>query len=118
MQTQKSLNINDARDLGVAAAVAHADRVHASWSDLAYEILYYCAERYAYLTSESVRQYADNERNLAAPPDKRAWGAIMLRGARSGLLTKEGWTTAKDPKVHCNPISSWKSNIFDKWNPV
>jgi hypothetical protein len=32
----------------------------------------------------------------------------MLKAARAKLIVKKGWTTATDPKVHCNPVSLWE----------
>lgn len=97
------------RDDGIKRAVDHADKVHESWSDKAFDLL----KDYVSLigkdsqcTSEMVRHYAESH-GLPHPPDKRAWGAVMLKAARANLLFKKGWTTATDPKVHCNPVSLW-----------
>jgi hypothetical protein len=98
------------RDDGIKRAVDHADKVHESWSDKAFDLL----KDYVGVigtdsecTSEMVRHYAEAN-GLPHPPDKRAWGAVMLKAARANILLKKGWTTATDPKVHCNPVSLWK----------
>lgn len=68
------------------------------------------------MTVERIRQFAE-ERGLPKPPDKRAWGAIAQQLAKAGLLRKVGWTTATDPRVHCNPISQWEVTPMASVNP-
>jgi hypothetical protein len=101
------------RDLGHAAAndaARHADRVSPEWSDRALEILRRYCERHADVMAEDVRQYA-NTQGLERPPETRAWGAVMLRGKAAGYIRHAGFTTAKDPKVHSNPVGIWRSLI-------
>jgi hypothetical protein len=98
------------RDQGIQRAVDHADRVESKWSDRAYEMLVRHAKHLGQgsnITSEAIRNHAEWF-GLPPPPDKRAWGAVMLRAARAGVIAKVGWTTANDPKVHCNPVSLWQ----------
>jgi hypothetical protein len=98
------------RDDGIDRAVSHADRVIPDWSEKAHALSIAYLQSLgsgAQTTSEKVRIYAERA-GLPHPPDKRAWGAVMLRLARAGRLRKRGWTTAEDPKVHCNPVSLWE----------
>lgn len=98
------------RDEGIQRAVDHADREIESWSDRATYMLMSCARargQGSEITSESIRNYAEFH-DLPPPPDKRAWGAVMLKAARAGVIKKIGYTTANDPKVHCNPVSLWR----------
>ena len=98
------------RDEGIQRAIDHADRVESEWSDRAYGMLVRYARQKgsgAKITSEAVRNHAEWF-GLPTPPDKRAWGAVILRAARAGVIHKAGWTTANDPKVHCNPVSLWQ----------
>jgi len=98
------------RDKGIERAINHADRVHFNWSDRAFESLKTVAKTLGKgecITSEYVRAHAEFH-GLQTPPDKRAWGAVMLKAARAKLIVKKGWTTATDPKVHCNPVSLWE----------
>lgn len=95
------------RDIGIQRAVEHADAEIPSWSDIAFDNLRMFL-RYApdsQFMGEDVRGYATT-RGLPDPPDKRAWGAVMLRAARAGLIRKIGYAHAKDPKVHrsINPL--------------
>lgn len=100
------------RDDGITRAVDHADAVNMDWSERAEQI----AREYIDLiggaghqfTSEMIRFYA-TEQSFPKPPDGRAWGAVMMKLARSGRCKKVGWATASDPKVHCNPITLWEA---------
>jgi hypothetical protein len=98
-----------ARDRGIERAVEHADAVETGWSDVAYahlQVFLLKLPTGAKVTGEQIREHAEKE-GLRIPPDKRAWGAVMMKACRAGLIRKVGWTTATDPKTHCNPISSW-----------
>jgi hypothetical protein len=100
------------RDDGILRAVDHADAVHEKWSDKALAMLIEYIDLIggtgSQFTSEMARFYAE-EQGLPKPPDKRAWGAVMLGAARTKKCKKIGWTTASDPKVHCNPVSLWEA---------
>lgn len=39
--------------------------------------------------------------------EQRAWGAVLLRAVRAGLIERIGYTAAKDRKSHGNPKSIW-----------
>lgn len=98
-----------ARDRGIQTAVDHADAVEPGWSDVAFAYLrQFLADKPSghEFTGEAVRQFAERA-GIARPTDKGAWGAVMRRGARAGLMRKIGFTEATDPKVHCNPVSKW-----------
>lgn len=98
-------------EIGMRRAIDHANRVEPTWSDQAYSILREVVAIRDQFITEDVRRYAD-ERGLARPPDSRAWGAVMIRASKAGLVKKIGWATATDPKVHANPTSLWKSLIL------
>lgn len=103
------------RDLGHAAADAaarHADSVSKEWSDRALELLRRYCLAHADVMSEDVRKFADAQ-GFPKPPELRAWGAVMLRGKAAGYIKHAGWTTAKDPRVHSNPVGIWKSLIVE-----
>ncbi len=111
-QVTKEALARQLRDDGMARAADHAEVVEPGWNELALEYVRVYAKANRQLRGEMVRIYAEN-RGFPLPPDKRAWGAVMMRAAKAGLITKLGWTTAVDPKVHKNPVSLWQSNIFE-----
>jgi len=95
------------RDEGIARAVSHADALDPEWSDTAFGMLQeFCTVRRGCLfTSEDVRRWCDI-RGFETPVAK-AWGHIMLRGARTGLIVKVGYTVAK--QRHGSPCPQWKA---------
>ena len=97
------------RDRGMQRAIDHADHRSANWSGRADTIAraFLAGQVGKLITGEQIRQHAERL-GLPNPPDKRAWGVVTMRLARAGLLRKVGWTTASDPKVHCNPVSQWE----------
>jgi len=97
------------RDDGMKRAIDHAEKDYPGWKDMAFGYLkeYLTRSNAVEFTGERVRIFAESE-GFIKPPDKRAWGSVMTRGAKAGLIVKIGWTTASDPKVHKNPVSLWR----------
>ena len=97
------------RDRGMQASADHADRVHVGWGDAAFGICLIAIggmQPEEKLTSETMRMIAE-QKGLPEPPDKRAWGKVMLRLAKSGKIRKSGWTEAKTADAHKRPINLW-----------
>lgn len=99
------------RDQGIARAASSADRADADWSARALEILRDYARANQHFTAELVRQRAALS-GLKDPPDRRAWGSVMLTASRRGWIKADGYIKATDPKVHCNMVTLWASRIF------
>jgi len=95
------------RDKGMTRAADHADRVAAEWQAKAYAALQ------AYLptvpaegfTSGDFRRHASV--HVPAPPDERAYGQIIMRAAKAGLIRRGGYTTHPDPSRHGAPAALW-----------
>lgn len=96
-----------ARDEGIRRAVDHAEDVTPHWADLAYAFIVDYFSRYEEATSEQVRAAAFGI--VPEPPDKRAWGGPFARAARAGVIVRDRYTTARDPKVHCSIMTVWRS---------
>lgn len=99
-----------ARDDGMLRAVVHADEVVPNWSERAYLALVDYAATHAEFTIEQVRASVD----LPIPPSTRAWGPVIRRALRAGVVIAAGWTAAEDPKVHCNMVMQWRSLTFPR----
>jgi len=100
------------RDKGIKQAIDHADQKDSKWSEKAYKFLT------AYIGScgrdfmvEDVRRAADWA-GLTEPPSKRAWGGIIVRAKKAGLISRAGFRQVKNPKAHCTPATVWKVEIF------
>ena len=97
------------RDAAIARAVEHADAVQPSWSDHAYAFLIAYLRAHASFTTEQVRDAAAG--TIPEPPSRRAWGSVTLRAVRAGLIIRKGYVNAHDPKVHCNVVTLWQSQV-------
>ena len=101
------------RDEGIQRAVDNANIKIPRWADTAFSFLVDHSRANASFTAEDVRIEAEKADAVPPPPDKSAWGGVFQRASRAGLITRIGFVTARDPKVHCNNISLWRSNVHD-----
>ena len=97
------------RDTGINAAEAHANHSHADWSAQAYSFLFEHCELVKStgiktFIVEDVREYA-RERGFSSPTDERAWGGIVKRAARNGLIMRIGYCPAKSSNL--SPKCLW-----------
>ncbi len=97
-------NAERRRDTGIAAAVEHADREIAEWSDRAIGLVreFALGSDRPFLT-EDVRHWVRLTHELPEPPDGRAWGAVMRRAKLAGYIIPAGYRAARSsnlsPKV-------------------
>ena len=93
----------EARDEGINAAAEHAGQ---AWQVLAWSALmeYIKRDRSGHFTCEDVREVM----GVPEPPDRRAWGAIMLRAARQGLIQRAGFVEHRERSRHCGISILWR----------
>lgn len=118
MQAQTQLVFGDPKsraerdkENGMHAAGAHADQKVVDWSQRAYEKLQ------AFLNATGGREFmAEDVRmwcwggNLPEPPSKRAWGSVITRAVRQGLIKFSGYAKTTNPKAHRTPAALWVKN--------
>lgn len=109
MSQQLALSL---RDDGMDRAAAHADAVHGGWSNFAYDILLRYAEKHEVFMAEDVREFARVVDGFEDPPDGRAWGSVVMRAAKAGIIKRIGYAPMKSPNCHANPKSVWRSLVF------
>lgn len=103
------MDVDTARDLGMNQALNHANSVIPEWSETALK----CLISYLYLRgnepflAEDVRAYGQCI-GLEAPPSERAWGGVMTRAARAGLIEAIGYAKTSNPLAHRTPASLWR----------
>lgn len=102
------LSGNDLKELGIYRAVAHADDVYQDWQEVAYKMLKDFIEFSdgKPFMCEDVREYASAV--LPDPPTKRAWGAIIMRGKKNGIIKHCGFGQVTNPRAHRANASLWK----------
>jgi len=94
-----------ARDQGMAVAVDHADTVEPDWQDQAFKFLLAFGPTVEEFQGEDVRVAAED--HVPQPPDNRAWGPIINRAARAGLIRRVDIRPQKSVSCHCSPKSVW-----------
>lgn len=100
-----------ARDDGIKRAVDHANAVVPSWADQAYALLRDYAMTHAGFTSEDLSAYAIGV-GLPIPPDKRAWGGVVGRARRNGVVEPAGYAASKVVQAHMRTNRVWKSLLY------
>ena len=95
-------------DQGMKAASDHAEAVEQGWNDRAFAMLRQYASRHSEFMGEDVRVWAKNQ-GLPDPPDKRAWGSVIQRGARSNLISCVRYENTKIPPAHAAPRAVWST---------
>ncbi len=92
------------RDIGIEQAVENADKKESCWSDEALEyVIKYPHNRFM---AEEVRIWAYSE-GLNIPPHGRAWGAVIRRAEKAGIIKHDGFKNVSNPKAHRTPASVW-----------
>lgn len=96
----------DLRDEGINKAITNADKVHESWSQKAYNLLItYIQRQDRPWLAEKFRE--DTKYLLPAPPSKRAFGAIIVKAVKAGLIKRVGYEQVTNPKAHRATASLW-----------
>jgi hypothetical protein len=115
MQTSATDLAEKLKEEGIKTAIEHADIEEPSWSEKAYQMLEQflvdpANPRMKYqdtFLGEEVRQYAFIH-GLENPPSKRAWGAIIVKAQKEGLIEFAGYGKTSNPKAHSTPAALWK----------
>jgi hypothetical protein len=107
----KQLNIfeaREARDQGINRAVMHADETIPDWSSKAYGLLLqFLSIHVGPFMTEEVRTYAA-QIDFPLPPHARAWGGVMLRAVKAGIIQQAGTAKVKNVKAHCANAAIWR----------
>lgn len=101
---------------GASQAAQHADAVLPDWSERALSLLRGFALNRPYFLVEDVRHYA-MQRGFPAPPDNRAWGAIVTQAAKAGFVRPDGTSRTKRGPGHARPVTRWRSLLCEEFRP-
>lgn len=114
MQLQLFTNISEGRTLaqqGMQRAVDHADQYAPyNWSEKAYAFLLAWLSTMPYgcsFQTEDIRTRAEKVKAVPPAPSKRAWGAIILKAKRQGLIINNGTAPVKNKTAHCANAAVW-----------
>jgi hypothetical protein len=109
-QTQIDFNVSEARqrrDDGMQRAADHADRVHRDWQTMAYEFFtnVFLKHHKGTFMAEDFR--ASCKGVVPDPPSLRAFGAIITKARKNGLITRVAIKQVKNPKANCAMANVW-----------
>ena len=102
-------NGSQLRDKGIKKAVDNANDTHEKWSDKAYKFLVDYIKSHQEFMTEDLR--LDSEKEIPKPPSNRAWGGIILRAVRAGLIHRVRFSSVKNVKAHRAPATVWRVNV-------
>lgn len=99
------------RDSGMQTAISHADAVSPEWSVRAYSLLQrYLKDYPGEFMAEDFRSFCAQV-DFELPPHARAFGGVISRAAKAGLIRKVRIGQVKNVKAHCALASVWIKNI-------
>ena len=97
-------------ETGMQRALERAADGMPQWPELAFDFLRTYARANENFAGWMVVRSAANTFEFPAPPTAKAWGAVLKRAVREGVIACAGMT--KDPHRHGNPIPLWKSLVY------
>lgn len=107
-QTEIDFTGEELRDAGIAQAIESADWKEPEWSEKAYKTLIaYLSNQHGEFMTEQFRNWAKIFKRLSDPPSARAYGGIMRKAAKAGLIKKIGYDQVTNPTAHCANAAVW-----------
>jgi len=93
---------------GIERAAAGAEAHYAGWCEAAgMWLAMYTNRHHGEFMSDDVASFA-YAHGLPYPRDGRAWGAVMLKAQKDGLIEKVAVMAVKKPCAHCRPGNVWR----------
>jgi hypothetical protein len=94
------------RDKAIARAERHANSVNEGWIENALAFLADFVYQHETFRTEDVRKASVNI--IPEPPDKRVWGAVMLKAKRIGIIRAKCIVHRNDKIAHNAFCSLWE----------
>lgn len=108
MNQQAQIDFSRARrDEGITRAVNHANQVERGWEDMAYEFFVnvFLKHQRGPFMCEDYR--ASCKGVVPDPPSLRAFGGIITKAKRRGLIKRIGIRPVKNPKAQMANATVW-----------
>lgn len=112
MQQEMNFTGQQKRDRGIKRAIDNANDKVENWSGLAYIFLKDYIRTHKEFMAEQVRMASIGR--VPDPPSKRAWGVIIVRAKKQGLIERVGFRNVTNSKAHCTPATVWKRKYEER----
>lgn len=100
------------KQAGIHLAAEHADQVKPGWLDEAInDLKVFLLWNTSPFMCETFRVFAEQECQLPPPPHARAYGAVMQRAKREGLIEHAGYKQVSNPRAHMANASLWRKVV-------
>lgn len=95
------------RDRGMSLAADKANRDSAGWTEAAMRGLekYISAHDGDFFLTEQVRAWCEELELVDEPANSKAWGSVMQKAARDGMIKRYGYAPAKSSNL--SPKCLW-----------
>lgn len=111
MQQQIAMDFSEAnflRDDGMNMALLNAESKNPGWQlDAMFYLLRFLDSINKDFQVEEVRSFA-HQQGLAIPPTFRAWGGIVKKAVKEGLIKKVGIAPTSNAKAHRANAAVWR----------
>jgi len=97
---------SELRDEGIKQAIEHANSKTEGWAEKAYNFLLLFIKCNPEFLTEDVRRCSTGI--VPEPPSRRAWGGIVVRAAKNGIIESIGYRPVRNPKAHRTPATLWR----------
>lgn len=106
--SQLSLELSKkARDKGIDQAIRHADQVSENWGDKCYGLFKdFIRAQSAPFQTETFRHSVAGL--IESPPHDRAFGAVVVRAVRAGLIKRVGSAPVSNVRAHRALSNVWQ----------
>lgn len=94
------------RDYGIQLSLDHAEYRHEGWGEQAFRLLEEFVKTRSEFMCEDFRTFCE-VKGLTTPPSKRAFGGIILKAARKGLIRQVRFDHVKNPLAHNANAAVW-----------
>jgi hypothetical protein len=96
-----------AAQAGIQKAIDHANAVNKDWQTKAFDFLTEYIKTNRIFMVEDVRFASQSI--IPSPPSQRAWGAVIRKAVKDGLIEQNGYQKVKNVNAHSTPAAVWKT---------
>lgn len=100
---------NQLAEVGMNLALNNAEAKESGWADAALNLFREFIPSRKQFMCEDFRKFCE-VKGLTVPPSKRAFGGIILKAYKEGLIKKVGYGKVKNPRAHSANASVWEGN--------